>query len=72
MNDYQKWMEDWQKKQDEKANTISEKYKDTKVSNEQELSSLIAELMIDYGPDGHCDGHEIIAKVIWNMFKVNQ
>jgi hypothetical protein len=27
---------------------------------------LIADAMIAWGPDGHCDGHEEIATLAWN------
>jgi hypothetical protein len=31
----------------------------------EELDDLMATWMIEYGPDGHCDGHEEIAKLAW-------
>jgi len=39
------------------------------IKTEEELSELIAELMCDFGPDGHCDGHELIAHIIWEKFR---
>ncbi len=37
--------------------------------NHKELSSIIANLMINYGPDGHCDGNELIATEIMDRVK---
>lgn len=63
-------MDDWDKQQFEKAEIIfQENYKDQKIENVEQLSSLIAELMCDYGPDGHCDGNEIIATIVWKLLK---
>ena len=33
-----------------------------RIAVTEELDDLMAELMINYGPDGHCDGHDIILK----------
>lgn len=33
-----------------------------------EFVDLMADWMIEHGPDGHCDGHEIIAKLAWDYF----
>lgn len=27
------------------------------------------EIMITDGPDGHCDGHEIITDIVWNRIR---
>lgn len=32
----------------------------------EDFVGLIADAMIAWGPDGHCDGHETIAKLAWN------
>ena len=32
--------------------------------NSEEIDSLISDIMIEDGPDGHCDGHEIITAFI--------
>ena len=38
--------------------------------NHKELSNIIANLMINFGPDGHCDGNELIATEIMERVKV--
>lgn len=35
------------------------------------LDDLIADAMIKYGPDGHCDGNEVIAALAWDWMKRN-
>ena len=30
----------------------------------EEIDDLVADIMIEDGPDGHCDGHEIITAFI--------
>lgn len=30
----------------------------------------LADLMVEHGPDRHCDGHEIIADLLWAEFVV--
>ena len=54
-----------------KEKTYHGKYGDesTEFSNEKELDSLIMEIMCTDGPDGHCDGSEIIAKIIWERIE---
>ena len=37
----------------------------------KELSDLIADAMIDFGPDGHCDGHAQIAAIALQWVKDN-
>lgn len=37
----------------------------------EEIDDLIADIMIEDGPDGHCDGHEIITDFIVNLLKGN-
>jgi hypothetical protein len=32
--------------------------------NAEEIDYLVADIMIEDGPDGHCDGHEIITGFI--------
>lgn len=32
--------------------------------DKQEIDNLVAEIMINDGPDGHCDGHEIITAFV--------
>ena len=41
----------------------------TNTELESDVSDLVASLMIQYGPDGHCDGHEIIAKEVIKFIK---
>ena len=41
----------------------------TNTELESDVSDLVASLMIEYGPDGHCDGHEIIAKEVIKFIK---
>lgn len=62
-------LDDWDKEQWKKAEEVSKEYKDEQIDDKFKLSSLIADLMIRYGPDGHCDGHEIMAEVIWSKLK---
>ncbi len=38
---------------------------DVNFTNEEELAELIAGIMIQDGPDGHCDGNTVIAKIVW-------
>ena len=38
---------------------------DVNFTNEKELASLVATIMIEDGPDGHCDGNDVIAKIVW-------
>ena len=33
----------------------------------QELDNAIADLMIEFGPDGHCDGHGVIAGFVQQL-----
>jgi hypothetical protein len=33
------------------------------------LVDLIADAMEEFGPDGHCDGCEIIAAIVWDWFR---
>ena len=35
----------------------------------KELKELMAEWMIEHGPDGHCDGHEKIAELAWQWMR---
>jgi len=32
------------------------------------LADDIADWMIEYGPDGHCDGHETIARLVFDKY----
>ncbi len=32
--------------------------------NREEIDDLVSDIMIEDGPDGHCDGHEIITDFI--------
>jgi hypothetical protein len=34
----------------------------------EQLSDDIANWMCEYGPDGHCDGHETIAKLVYEKY----
>lgn len=38
----------------------------------EELVDLMADWMIEHGPDGHCDGHNIIAQKAWDWCLKNQ
>lgn len=33
-----------------------------------EIDDVVTTLMCDYGPDGHCDGHDVIAYYIVSEF----
>lgn len=35
----------------------------------QELIDLVADTMMEHGPDGHCDGCEVIAEVAYQWRK---
>ncbi len=35
----------------------------------QELVDLVADALVDFGPDGHCDGAEEIAAIVVQWFK---
>ena len=35
----------------------------------EELENLMAEWMIEHGPDRHCDGHALIAALAWTWVK---
>jgi len=37
--------------------------------NHKELDNIISNLMINFGPDGHCDGSELIATEIMDRVK---
>ena len=63
-------MDDWDKKQFEIGQQVFEEhYKNDTVNSIEELSSVIASLMVEHGPDGHCDGNQIIATVVWKLLK---
>lgn len=64
--------EEWKREQEEWAIKTSKDYEDRDITTEEDLSNLIAELMCDHGPDGHCDGHNLIAKVIWKKLGVKK
>jgi len=38
---------------------------DVNFTNEEELAEVVAAIMIQDGPDGHCDGNNVIAKIVW-------
>lgn len=38
----------------------------------QDFIDMMADWMIEHGPDGHCDGHEIIARLAWNFLRDRQ
>jgi hypothetical protein len=44
-------------------------YSRHKINGLHSLQSLIADIMIHDGPDGHTDGCDIIAKEIWKRIK---
>ncbi len=51
----------------ELAKAIDVLEKSTVMLSVEELNLFIADLMIKYGPDGHCDGSEIIAKKVRDL-----
>ena len=63
-------IDSWDKQQYEEAESIFEKeYKDEKVNTIEELNNVIVDLMCEHGPDGHCDGNQLIALTIWRLMK---
>lgn len=40
-------------------------YSKYKVRTKEDLADLICDIMINDGPDGHVDGHDIITNEIW-------
>jgi hypothetical protein len=44
----------------------AEKYEEFEVKTIEDLDNLITKIMINDGPDGHCDGSLTIAKAIWD------
>lgn len=63
-------MDSWDKGQYEEAEVIFEnKYKNAKINSIEDLSNIVADLMIKYGPDGHCDGNQVIALTLWRLLK---
>lgn len=42
-----------------------------KMKASKEFVNLMAHWMIKHGPDGHCDGHKIIAKLAWQWMLDN-
>ena len=63
-------MDSWDKEQYLEAESIFEReYKDEKIESIEDLSGVIADLMIKYGPYRHCDGNEIIALNVWRLLK---
>lgn len=37
----------------------------TEFNDKSELQSLIQNIMVTDGPDGHCDGADTMAEIIW-------
>ena len=37
----------------------------------EELENLMAEWMVEHGPDRHCDGYALIAALAWTWIKQN-
>jgi hypothetical protein len=35
------------------------------------LSDVIGDAMVDFGPDGHRDGEDVIAAIVWAWLKTN-
>ena len=60
------WMDEYSKIKQKEAVIISKDYPD-EIESKEKLDDLIVNLMCEHGPDGHCDGHEIITQVIWNI-----
>ncbi len=48
------------------------KYDDHEVIDKKSLEHLIAQIMIEDGPDGHCDGCDIIVDEIWKRFTLQE
>jgi hypothetical protein len=38
-----------------------------KIMTTEEIDDLVSDIMIEDGPDGHCDGHEIITEFILEL-----
>jgi len=51
------------------AESILEQYKDHKIETIHDVNHIVADLMIEHGPDGHCDGSEIISLILWRLLK---
>jgi hypothetical protein len=63
-------MDDWDKERYKEAEIEFEKYfKNDKIYSMKDLDDIIVNLMIEYGPDSHCDGHQIMALIIWRLMK---
>lgn len=41
-------------------------------SNRDEIDGKVAHLMIEYGPDGHCDGHDRITDYIMSIISESE
>lgn len=35
----------------------------------EKIDDKIVEILIEHGPDGHCDGHEILTEYVVNLLK---
>ncbi len=64
--DMAKWNQD---RMNEAIQIFEQRFKDKKINDLEELVELIGDLMIEFGPDGHLDGHEIIATIVWKLLK---
>lgn len=44
-------------------------FKDRKTNTVHDIYQIVSDLMIKHGPDGHCDGSQIIALILWKLLK---
>jgi len=61
--------DDWHVGQYQEAEVIFEEFKDRKIETINDVYHIVSDLMIAYGPDGHCDGSEIISLILWRLLK---
>jgi len=54
---------------DKKREKARQFYLKQPVKTKEDLDDLIVDMMCEIGPDGHCDGHEIMTDVIWSLMK---
>jgi len=60
---------EWHVGEYKEAEVIFEEYKDRKMETIHDVNRVISDLLIDHGPDGHTDGSQIIALIVWRLLK---
>lgn len=61
--------DEWHVSQYKQAEDIFQDYKDRKVETIDDVYEIVSDLMIAHGPDGHCDGSQIISLILWRLLK---